>query len=455
MKPINELREDLVFTVRSAEEMSARIEARKENPYPTPDEKRQIDEQLAKAESIKAEIAHLEAAEEQRKKVLAAVADLRTPKPPKADRDNPNPDPIKGNKEDLEIGSRYHRYGALKAFRGQNAEINALKSGMAFRAALLGDFKAIRFCERHGVEYRLQNEAVNSAGGILVPDEMSQAIIDLREEYGVFRRLAKVEAMASDTKTIPRRVSGLTAYFIGEGVAGTESNKTWDGVNLVAKKLFALTYISSELAEDAIISVVDDIAQEMAYAFAYKEDLCGFIGDGTSTYGGITGINNKILGLAGAVDAASGHDTFAEIDANDLASLMGKLPQYARTNAKWIVSTVGWDVLFSRLMAAAGGNNTVTLAGKITQSYLGYPVEISQVMPTSTGDLSDVVMLLFGDLRLAATLGERRGIQVKRSDEIKFVEDQIAMKATERIDINIHDIGDATTAGPIVALIGE
>jgi hypothetical protein len=28
------------------------------------------------------------------------------------------------------------------------------------------------------------------------------------------------------------------------------------------------------------------------------------------------------------------------------------------------------------------------------------------------------------------------------------------VKATERIDINVHDFGDTTNAGPIVALIG-
>jgi hypothetical protein len=41
--------------------------------------------------------------------------------------------------------------------------------------------------------------------------------------------------------------------------------------------------------EDAIISIADDLAEEIVYAFSLKEDQCGFIGDGTSTYGGIVG----------------------------------------------------------------------------------------------------------------------------------------------------------------------
>ena len=62
---------------------------------------------------------------------------------------------------------------------------------------------------------------------------------------------------------------------------------------------------------------------------------------------------------------------------------------------------------------------------------------------------------LFGDIAMAATFGDRRGMTVARSTEYKFAEDQIAIKATERFDINIHDIGDTTNAGPVVALMGE
>ena len=41
---------------------------------------------------------------------------------------------------------------------------------------------------------------------------------------------------------------------------------------MVAKKLAALTLWSSELNEDAMISIGDDLAGEIAYAFSQKED---------------------------------------------------------------------------------------------------------------------------------------------------------------------------------------
>lgn len=370
--------------------------------------------------------------------------------------------------QDKQYALPKRRYGKLAAFKGvvdgMEAEERAYRSGMFLLAVLpkiFGEGRAEiarNWCVENGLQAHLkaQAEGQNTAGGFLVPTEFETAIIDLREEYGTFRRQCRLIPMGSDSMTIPRRASGVTAYWVGENSQITESQKGWDQVSLVAKKLAALSRMSTELSEDAVINISDDLAQEMAYAFAAAEDAAGWNGDGTSTYGGITGVRTKILGKAGAVDGASGHDTFAEIDASDLANVMAKLPKYAERNAKWYCSQPAWALVFQRLIAASGGVTISELTGgKPVRRYLGYDVEIDQTLPTSTGDLSDVAMLFFGDLRLAATMGERRGIRIKTSDDRYFEYDQIGIQGTERVDINVHDVGDASAAGPIVALIGE
>ncbi|GMR20203.1 MAG: hypothetical protein BMS9Abin36_0798 [Gammaproteobacteria bacterium] len=348
--------------------------------------------------------------------------------------------------------------GSLRAFKGPNAKQDAYRSGQWLLAHLHGDEKAIRWCTDNGLPVAAAGGAINTKGGFLVPDEISTAIISLQEEYGVFRRECRVLPMSSDTLTIPRRDGGLTAYFVGENVEGTESDQSWGNVELNAKKLMVLTRMSSELNDDAIISMADDLTDQIAYAFANKEDDCAFNGDGTSTYGGITGIRTAIIDgthTAGAVDAATGIDTFAEVTATDLSNVMAALPQYALPNAKWFVSQAGYSLVFERLMQAAGGNSLIILGGKAQMSYLGYPIVVSQSMPTSTGDLSNVSMLLFGDLRKAATMGARREVRVMVSAHRYMELDQIGVMGTERFDVVTHDLGDNTTAGPIVSLIGE
>ena len=90
---------------------------------------------------------------------------------------------------------------------------------------------------------KAHTEGVNSAGGFLVPDEFESELITLREQFGVFRRNARVWPMSSDTLRIAKRTTGLTAYFAGEASSGTESTQVFDSIQLVAKKLIILYLI--------------------------------------------------------------------------------------------------------------------------------------------------------------------------------------------------------------------
>lgn len=354
------------------------------------------------------------------------------------------------------------RHSALKNFTGPNAVERAHRFGQFAMATLWGNEKSAAWCKENGILLqRAQSEGVNSAGGFLVPEEFSFDIIDLRDAYGMFRRLCQVMPMGRDTMNVPRRTGGLTAYAVGEGQGITQSQAGWDNVKLTANKWGVLTLMSSELDEDAAVNIGDILVGEMAYAFAVTEDTAGFTGDGTSTYHGIKGFtkyfNDGVGTLAGSVDAATGHDTFAEIDANDLSKVMGSLPQYVYVRGKptFYCSQMGWAMVFQRLIQASGGISKNDATGAVVHSYLGFNVEVTPSLPTSTGTINDQAMILFGDIGLAASFGNRRGMAVARSTEYKFAEDQIAIKATERFDINVHDIGTLTAAGPVVALMGN
>lgn len=367
--------------------------------------------------------------------------------------------------------SARHRYGTLKAFKGPNAEEDAYTAGMFLLATLgraapgrpnlnaMGE-RAAKWLLERGIDVitRAQNEGSNVAGGFLVIPAFEQAIIDLRETFGTFRRHVTVTPMSSDTQSQPIRTGGLTAYWVGEAQQITESEKTWGQVNLTAKKLAALSKFSSELNEDAIISIADDLAREMAYAFAIAEDNAGWNGDGTSTYGGILGVRPKIINgnhTASVHEAAAGLDTFEEITKGELEKVMGKVPKYV-TNPRWYVSQPGWVNMLMRIATAAGGVTATEMAnGMRVPSYMGYPVEIDQTLPKVLTDLSDVAVAFFGDLSLAVKMGERRGMTIALSDQRYWEYDQIGIRATERVDIVAHSLGSTTEAGPLIALVGE
>ena len=350
--------------------------------------------------------------------------------------------------------ARYH-HASLKAFKGKDAEAEAYLTGQFLLATIGKSEHAHNWCKDHGVDTRFRGalkESDNSLGGFLVPIEMERSIISLREDRGVLRREAMVVPMASDTLHMPRRSSGVTAYWTGELSEITASNPVLDNVELTAKKLAALVRMSSEVNEDTVVSLADFVTAEIAYAFADKEDLAGFKGDGTNTYGNITGLKDA-LADGSEYTAITGNTAFATLDLLDFENMIGKLPLYALQNAKWYISRAGWAASMQRLADAAGGNTTQNIMGGTGPSFLGFPVVWVQVMnSTLTAQTSTEGLCYFGDLRQAVKLGSRRGMAIATSTDRYFETDEIGIKATQRLDIVVAEKGTSTAAGSVIGL---
>jgi len=103
--------------------------------------------------------------------------------------------------------------------------------------------------------------------------------------------------MTSDTLLVPNQTGSSTVYHVGENTAITTSDFTFDQVLLQTVKLAALNPVSRELSEDTIIDYASMAARDFAVKLAQQEDVDCINGDGTSTYGSITGILQAVYGL--------------------------------------------------------------------------------------------------------------------------------------------------------------
>lgn len=293
----------------------------------------------------------------------------------------------------------------------------------------------------------------NESAGILAPDTFRRAVITTREMYGVFRQYADVFPMSSGTETVPRELTDPEVYFADQADEDqdTDSDATFDGIKLTAKEWFVLTKVSRTLNEDAFISMADRMAEAFGRAMAKKEDNCGFLGDGTSTYGNITGLKNALQ--AGSKMTFTSETTFGAMTQGNFISALAKLKNMEGMDIAWYVSKQCYIAAMMRLLAAVGGNAKGDIASRFPNEYLGYPVRYVNVLPRALTSITGQTFGFVGDLRMTAMLGDRKTMSFEANPNIYWKRNQIAMRGYQRADINVHNRGDATDGGTMIALV--
>lgn len=340
-----------------------------------------------------------------------------------------------------------------------------------FLKAVSGDHAAYQWCVEHGVDIKTLTEGQDQSAGILVPEVWENAIWNLKEPRGVARQYARVVNMTGPVQKRIKFDGGPATFFVSEGVAPTASDLKYGYMTLSAKKLGHLTYLTYELADDALVNAVDEITREAAYALADKEDQAFFVGDGTSTHGGIVGLRyayQKLVEDAGgtwATDADKSKlasmvlgptNAWGGITRDTLGSLRGKVRRSGQTDLAYFCNSVFYYDVMCKLAYAAGGvTATEVVDGVPRERFDGYPVVMVETMPGETA--ANDIPVYFGSMAEAADFGDLKSTTVETDKNIRTQVWEVV--TTERFDINIHDIGNynATAAnrkrGSLAALI--
>jgi len=251
----------------------------------------------------------------------------------------------------------------------------------------------------------------------------------------------------------------LTVYVPGEGTAPTLTDLLANCLVMTPKAMTALSAYSLELDEDSAIPLAELYGELFARSFAYYEDLCGFLGDGTSTYFGFNGI----VGSLRAVDATIGNikslvvaagNAYSEITLANFEAVAGTLPTGADDdNAKWYMHKYFYYTVVVPLAIGTYGTpmSEILKGDQKQRRFLGYNVDFTQVMPKA--EANSQICALLANLRLGAMLGTRGGMEFAQSDQRYFDQGLVALRGRNRVAINAHGVGDTTDAGPICGLI--
>lgn len=359
-----------------------------------------------------------------------------------------------------------------KFFKNQKS---ALIFGHSLAAVFGGNQKSASWLADNGYRTKaeVQLESVNTQGGYLVQPEVAPEIVDLILEFGSFTRWANHKVMSSDTMLVNKLNSIPTVYAIDENTSIDVSKITWKQYALTAKKWGTVCRITMELNDDALINMADEVASEISKAIAFHQDICGWLGSGgavttldsTDYYtGGITGVITKLLstwttantyaslvtdhpGIVGANTTGG----WLGVAIGDFASMIGNVPVLARQvgDLAWYTSQNFYGSVMQKLQAQAGGNTFVSVQdGAVQQMFMGYPVRVVNVFPTSSS--TNQIPCVFGSLGAAATVGYRKELEILASNQAgdSFLTATTLFRGICRYDVNCHFLGDPNAVRP-------
>lgn len=285
-----------------------------------------------------------------------------------------------------------------------------------------------------------------TAGAELVPEYFASEVIRVAGKYGVARQNSRIINMPGKTLKFPT-LGSVTAYRVAEGSAITASAPTTGTVELTAQKLAAMVIVSRELIEDANVSVLAQLSSIAGEAIAAKEDEWAFAGlAGGEGIMRNASVNELILG--------SGDTTYAKVTFDDLANALAELNDSLVDNVVWL----GSFSLFNVLRTLKDSNNMYIYQNPgagMPRTIWDRPYAMSTKMPkTSEVSQANKPFLAAYDPRYLF-LGDRRMISVEFSKEATvtssdgqtsinlFEQDMVAMKITERIDIELAEADEA------------
>lgn len=337
----------------------------------------------------------------------------------------------------------------LKSFKPD--ELSQAYAAGQWYLALRGNEHSKQWCANHGLEVinAGQLESTGDLGGFTVPEPLEAAIIRVVVANGVFRNYAHNKTMTSATTSVPRRAQGVVITFPDEGVKIGQSAMKFGKVKLTAGKYAALAKLSTELNEDSVLDVIDELATEVGIGFAEAEDRNGFLGDGTAAFASTTGLHTA-LGAESTVTSVA--TTIAALTQGNYNACQALVPDFTGFMPAWFCNKATYFNSMQPLLLAAGGTTATEVAnGQSVPMFLGAPVIFTSTMKRTP--VAGESAAFFGDLRLAATIGTRRGMGIKILNELFAAEDMIGVQATKRVAIEVHEVGNAAVAA--VAASGD
>ncbi|GAB5100503.1 phage major capsid protein [Caballeronia sp. HLA56] len=259
------------------------------------------------------------------------------------------------------------------------------------------------------------NTLTSSAGGVLVPTNLSSEVIELLRPKSVVRRLgARTLPLSNGNITIPRLKGGAVVGYIGSDSDIGVTEQSFDDLKLTAKKLAALVPISNDLIKYAGVNPNIDqiVVGDLTSAIGAREDKA-FIRD-----------NGEANTPKGLLHWAIAPNKIAASDGSTIHNVETDLNKaiLALEGADANMISPGWIMaprVFRFLSSMRDGNGNKVYPELDSGMLKGYPVGRTTQVPVKLGKEekeSEIYFVDFGDV----FIGEEETLEIDYSKEATY-----------------------------------
>lgn len=297
-------------------------------------------------------------------------------------------------------------------------------------------FKSLAKCKNNSeIDQKtatFMNETTDAEGAYMVPVEFAKEVFRVAGEFGLARKYARIIPMSTDTKNISSLVNDVVVSWTDEAGEYTESKPTIWQVQLIAYKATALISATNELIDDNMTDqeIWTLMAELIAEKIAEFEDT-NVLATSTKFTALLADTNVNVVTMANT------KDSFADITYDNLIDVVRSVDmKYKNGQPRWFMhqdvvkyieklkDTTGQPIFY----ATRDFKN-----GQLTNSLLGYPLDLTDVMPDDTDDGDLTPFILFGDLKFWA-FGDRKQLSLSAGYlSGNWEKDIQSLKANERI----------------------
>ena len=288
-----------------------------------------------------------------------------------------------------------------------------------------------------GVVGKTLQESSDPEGGYLVPEAFRATMVMYDAEPAIVWPRATVWPMTTDKLGMPKlaqrpdvtdsafdHFAGVDFSWTDEGGTKTETEPTFEFIELIVHELSGYTAITNILMDDAAINIMNFLTTLFRSAYVWITDKSFIQGDGAKKPLGVINDPNVLT-----VTRASAND----ISPDDIINMEAKLPSVFDAGAVWFMTKQGRAKV--RGKKATSGEYLLQEDYKMfADGYIGYmlgiPVVLADGKLPSVGTKGDVIL---GNWKWYY-IGDRQEFRLDQSRHYLFRSNKTAIRVCGRID---------------------